>query len=133
MQSSHPSKKIKQVINLRSIRPLDIDTIVKSVKKTNRIMTVEGGWPMYGVGSEIAAQIMESMIYFFLNFLKKRKIHNKTLKMRGFCIGEAFDHLDAPLVRVTGADVPMPYAHNLEVASLPTVELIQKTILKNLE
>jgi pyruvate dehydrogenase E1 component beta subunit len=48
-------------------------------------------------------------------------------------LGEAFDHLDAPLVRITGADIPMPYAQNLEVASLPTVELIQQTILKNLE
>lgn len=48
-----------EVINLRSIRPLDIDTIIKSVKKTNRLVSVEGGWPMFGVGSEIAAQIME--------------------------------------------------------------------------
>ena len=95
-----------EVINLRSIRPLDIDTIVQSVKKTNRIVTVEGGWPMFGVGSEIAAQIMES---------------------------EAFDHLDAPLLRVTGADVPMPYAHNLEEASLPSIQSIQKTLLKALE
>ncbi|KAH9261112.1 hypothetical protein BASA81_000816 [Batrachochytrium salamandrivorans] len=81
-----------EVINLRSIRPLDVDTIVKSVKKTNRIVTVEEGWPHFGVGSEIAALIMES---------------------------EAFDYLDAPLERVTGADVPMPYAINLEGAALP--------------
>lgn len=81
-----------EVINLRSIRPLDVDTIVKSVKKTSRIVTVEEGWPHFGVGSEIAALIMES---------------------------EAFDYLDAPLERVTGADVPMPYAINLEGAALP--------------
>jgi pyruvate dehydrogenase E1 component beta subunit len=75
-----------EVINLRSIRPLDIDTIITSVKKTNHLVTVEGGWPQFGVGSEIVAQIMES---------------------------SAFDHLDAPIYRVTGADVPMPYAQNL--------------------
>ncbi|KAI9208222.1 thiamine diphosphate-binding protein [Polychytrium aggregatum] len=94
-----------EVINLRSIRPLDIDTIVKSVKKTNRIVTVEGGWPMFGVGSEIAAQIMES---------------------------EAFDHLDAPLLRVTGADIPMPYAKNLEELSLPRVGGIADTVRRSL-
>nr|KAJ3417802.1 pyruvate dehydrogenase E1, beta subunit [Polyrhizophydium stewartii] len=92
-----------EVINLRSIRPLDIDTIITSVKKTNHIVTVEGGWPMFGVGSEIAAQIMES---------------------------DAFDHLDAPLLRVTGADIPMPYAHNLEVASLPQIDIIEKAVLQ---
>lgn len=75
-----------EVINLRSIRPLDIETIVKSVKKTNRLVTVEGGFPAFGVGSEICAQIMES---------------------------EAWDYLDAPVERVTGADVPTPYAKNL--------------------
>ncbi|KAI8869364.1 thiamine diphosphate-binding protein [Ramicandelaber brevisporus] len=90
-----------EVINLRSIRPLDIDTIVASLKKTNRVVTVEGGWPMFGVGSEIAAQIME---------------------------GEGFDYLDAPVTRVTGADVPMPYAQNLEGLSLPTVEVIVNTV-----
>lgn len=88
-----------EVINLRSIRPLDIDTIVASVKKTNRLISVEGGWPMFGVGSEISAQIMES---------------------------EAFDYLDAPVVRVTGADVPMPYAANLEELALPTEQIIVK-------
>lgn len=70
-----------EVINLRSIRPLDIDTIKASVKKTNRLVTVEGGFPMFGVGSEICAQIVES---------------------------EAFDYLDAPVERVTGADLPTP-------------------------
>ncbi len=90
---------------MRSIRPLDIETIIKSVKKTNHIVTVEGGWPMFGVGSEIAAQIMES---------------------------EAFDHLDAPLQRVTGADVPTPYAKTLEDASFPSIQAINKAILKAL-
>jgi len=70
-----------EVVNLRSIRPLDIDTIKASVKKTNRLVIVEGGFPMFGVGSEICAQIIES---------------------------EAFDYLDAPVERVTGADVPTP-------------------------
>ncbi|KAI9594308.1 thiamine diphosphate-binding protein [Syncephalis fuscata] len=86
-----------EVINLRSIRPLDMPTIIESVKKTNRLITVEGGWPMFGVGSEIAAQIMES---------------------------DAFDYLDAPVRRITGADIPMPYAKNLESLALPTTELI---------
>ncbi|KAJ3290403.1 pyruvate dehydrogenase E1, beta subunit [Borealophlyctis nickersoniae] len=94
-----------EVINLRSIRPLDIDTIVKSVKKTNHIVTIEGGWPMFSVGSEIAAQIMES---------------------------DAFDHLDAPLFRVTGADIPMPYARNLEELALPSVDGLKRTIKKSL-
>ncbi|KAJ7068343.1 mitochondrial pyruvate dehydrogenase E1 component beta subunit [Mycena amicta] len=102
-----------EVINLRSIRPLDIDTIIKSVKKTNRsvplpksththarrLVIVEGGFPAFGVGSEICAQIVES---------------------------EAFDYLDAPVERVTGADVPTPYATNLEVLSFPDTPLITK-------
>lgn len=70
-----------EVINLRSIRPLDIETIIESVKKTNRLVIAEGGFPMFGVGSEICAQIVES---------------------------EAFDYLDAPVERVTGADLPTP-------------------------
>ena len=69
-------------------------TIVGSVMKTSRLVTVEDGWHMYGVGAEIAASILES---------------------------EAFDHLDAPVERVAGADVPMPYARNLEVSALPQV------------
>ncbi len=80
-----------EVINLRSLRPIDVATIVASVKKTNRIVSVEEGWPLAGIGSEIAALMME----------------------------HAFDHLDAPVVRVTGADVPMPYAANLERLTLP--------------
>jgi len=80
-----------EVINLRSLRPLDTDTIVESVKKTNRLVSVEEGWPAAGIGAEIAAVIME----------------------------RAFDYLDAPVVRVAGIDVPMPYAANLEAMTLP--------------
>lgn len=81
-----------EVINLRSIRPLDTDTIAESVKKTNRLVTVEGGWPMFGVGAEICASVFET---------------------------DAFHFLDAPVQRVTGADVPTPYAENLEARSFP--------------
>ena len=85
-----------EVINLRTLRPLDTDTIIQSVRKTNRLVTLEEGWPAYGIGSEIAAVMME----------------------------HAFDDLDAPVVRVAGADVPMPYAANLEKLALPTVAQI---------
>ena len=85
-----------EVINLRSIRPLDIDTIVQSVQKTNRLITVEEGWAACGIGSEIAAQMMEV----------------------------AFDFLDAPVHRVAGEDVPMPYAANLEALALPNADKI---------
>jgi len=85
-----------EVVNLRTIRPLDTATIINSVKKTNRIVSVEEGWPQSGVGAEIVAQVMEN----------------------------AFDYLDAPVVRVHGEDVPMPYAANLEVLALPTPEKI---------
>jgi pyruvate dehydrogenase E1 component beta subunit len=85
-----------EVINLRSLRPLDTETVVESVKKTNRIVSVEEGWPFAGIGSEIAARMME----------------------------EAFDYLDAPVVRVHGADVPLPYAANLEKLALPQPENI---------
>lgn len=88
-----------EVINLRSIRPLDIDAIAESVKKTNRLVTVECGFPAFGLGSEICAQIMES---------------------------DAFDYLDAPVERVTGADVPTPYAANLEALSFPTPEVVAR-------
>ena len=84
------------VINLRTLRPLDTETIIQSVRKTNRLVTIEEGWPAYGIGSEIAAVMME----------------------------HAFDNLDAPVVRVAGADVPMPYAANLEKLALPTVAQI---------
>lgn len=88
-----------EVINLRSIRPMDLETIVKSVKKTNRLVTVEGGFPAYGVGSEIAANMVE---------------------------GEAFDYLDAPIERVTGADIPTPYAKKMEDASFPDENVVVK-------
>jgi pyruvate dehydrogenase E1 component beta subunit len=81
-----------EVINLRSLRPLDVETIVASIKKTNRLVSVEEGWPAAGIGSEIAAIAME----------------------------QAFDYLDAPVRRVCGADVPMPYAKNLEAMYMPT-------------
>jgi pyruvate dehydrogenase E1 component beta subunit len=82
-----------EVINLRCLRPLDRDAIAASVRKTNRIVVVEEGWPQAGVGAEIAAMVME----------------------------DAFDHLDAPVERITGVDIPMPYAKNLEDLALPKV------------
>jgi len=88
-----------EVIDLRTIRPLDCDTIVGSVKKTSRLITCEEGFPFAGVGAEIAMQVME----------------------------QAFDWLDAPIARVTGKDVPMPYAENLEKLALPQVEDIVAT------
>lgn len=80
-----------EVINLRTIRPLDTNTIIRSVMKTNRLVTCEEGWHFAGIGSEIASVVME----------------------------HAFDYLDAPVARVSGEDVPMPYAANLEVLALP--------------
>jgi pyruvate dehydrogenase E1 component beta subunit len=85
-----------EVIDLRTIRPLDTETIINSVKKTNRLVTCEEGWPYAGIGSELAALMME----------------------------ECFDHLDAPVRRVSGADVPLPYAANLEKLALPQAEHI---------
>ncbi|MBI3676501.1 MAG: pyruvate dehydrogenase complex E1 component subunit beta [Proteobacteria bacterium] len=83
-----------ELIDLRTLRPLDIPTVIASVQKTNRIVTVEQGWPICSIGSEIAAQVVE----------------------------QAFDYLDAPPLKVTGRDVPMPYAANLEKLALPTVD-----------
>ena len=83
-----------EIIDLRTIRPMDIATVVESVKKTNRCVTVEEAWPQCSVGSEIAAQLMT----------------------------HAFDYLDAPVARVNGKDVPMPYAANLEKLALPSVD-----------
>ena len=80
-----------EVIDLRSIRPLDTETLIASVKKTNRLVSVEEGWPFAGIGAELAATMME----------------------------QAFDYLDAPVARVAGIDVPMPYAANLEKLALP--------------
>jgi pyruvate dehydrogenase E1 component beta subunit len=93
-----------EVINLRSLRPLDTATIVESVRKTNRLVTVEEGWPFAGIGAEIAMQIIE----------------------------HAFDWLDAPPVRVHGLDVPLPYAANLEKLALPqpgwVVDAVKKIV-----
>ncbi|HWD26052.1 MAG TPA: pyruvate dehydrogenase complex E1 component subunit beta [Rhizomicrobium sp.] len=83
-----------EIIDLRSLRPLDIETVLTSVRKTNRIVTVEQGWPVCSIGSEICAQVTS----------------------------QAFDWLDAPPTKVTGKDVPMPYAANLEKLALPHVE-----------
>jgi pyruvate dehydrogenase E1 component beta subunit len=88
-----------ELIDLRTLRPLDTATIIVSVKKTNRIVTVEQGWPICSIGSEISAQVVD----------------------------QAFDYLDAPPARIAGADVPMPYAANLEKLALPTVEKIVET------
>jgi pyruvate dehydrogenase E1 component beta subunit len=83
-----------EIIDLRTLRPLDIDSVLASVKKTNRIVTVEQGWPVCSIGSEIASRVAL----------------------------DAFDYLDAPPTKVTGKDVPMPYAANLEKLALPTVD-----------
>jgi len=85
-----------EVINLRSLRPLDTETVVNSVKKTNRLVSVEEGWPYAGIGAELAAVMME----------------------------QAFDWLDAPVARVTGLDIPMPYAANLERMVVPQPDRI---------
>jgi pyruvate dehydrogenase E1 component beta subunit len=85
-----------EIIDLRTLRPLDMETVLASVKKTNRIVMVEEGWPICSVGSEICARVAL----------------------------EAFDHLDAPPTKVSGADVPMPYAANLEKLALPSVEQV---------
>jgi pyruvate dehydrogenase E1 component beta subunit len=83
-----------EVIDLRSLRPLDMDTVLESVKKTNRIVTMEQAWPVCSIGSEVCSRVAL----------------------------EAFDYLDAPPTKVSGKDVPMPYAANLEKLALPTVE-----------
>ena len=82
-----------EVIDLRTLKPMDTETIVESLKKTGRIVTVEEGWRQSGIGAEIAARVSEL----------------------------AFDWLDAPVTRVSGKDVPMPYAANLEKLALPSV------------
>ena len=91
-----------EVINLRTLRPLDIDTVVDSVKRTSRLVTVEEGWPYAGIGSEVVMQVVE----------------------------RAFDWLDAPPVRVTGLDVPLPYAANLEKLALPQPDWVVDAVRK---
>jgi pyruvate dehydrogenase E1 component beta subunit len=89
-----------EVIDLRTLRPMDADTIVQSVMKTNRLVSVEEGWAPMGVGAEVCARVVEA----------------------------AFDYLDAPPLRVCQADTPMPYAANLEALSLPSVDKIVKAV-----
>jgi len=89
-----------EVIDLRSLRPMDIPTVVESVKKTNRCVVVEEGWPVCSIGSEVAAQVMT----------------------------HAFDYLDAPVARIAGKDVPMPYAANLEKLALPNVDEVVEAV-----
>ncbi len=91
-----------EVINLRTLRPLDIGTIVESVKRTSRLVTVEEGWPYAGIAAELAMQVIE----------------------------HAFDWLDAPPVRVTGLDVPLPYAANLEKLALPQPDWVVAAVRK---
>lgn len=94
-----------EVINLRTLRPLDRETILNSVKKTHRVVTCEEGWPQNGIGAEIAGMIMET---------------------------DTFDYLDAPMERITGADVPMPYAIPLEKSALPQVDDITRAVKRTL-
>ncbi|MEM7614947.1 MAG: transketolase C-terminal domain-containing protein, partial [Pseudomonadota bacterium] len=87
-----------EVVDLRSIRPMDTETVINSVKKTNRCITVEEGWPVCSIGGHISATLMQ----------------------------QAFDYLDAPVINLTGKDVPMPYAANLEkLALVTTAEVIE--------
>ncbi len=89
-----------EVIDLRTIRPLDVDTIIQSVQKTNRLVTVEEGWPFAGIGAEICAEVCD----------------------------KAFDYLDAPPIRVAAEDVPLPYAVNLEKLALPNADKIVRAV-----
>ncbi len=94
-----------EVIDPRTLRPLDLDTILESVRKTNRLVIVEEGWPHGGVGANLAALVTE----------------------------QAFDHLDAPVQRVTGADVPMPYSKRLEQSAIPHAEHVISAALASTE
>ena len=94
-----------EVIDPRSLRPLDLDTILDSVKKTNRAVIVEEGWPHGGVGANLSTLITE----------------------------QAFDHMDAPIQRVTGADVPMPYSKRLEQAAMPHAASVVEAALATME
>jgi pyruvate dehydrogenase E1 component beta subunit len=102
---AHEHEVEAEVIDPRTLRPLDLDTIVESVKKTNRAVVVEEGWPHGGVGANLATLITE----------------------------QAFDYLDAPVQRVTGADVPMPYSKRLEQAAMPHSEHVVSAALATLE
>jgi pyruvate dehydrogenase E1 component beta subunit len=89
-----------EVIDLRTLRPIDWETVIGSIKRTNRIVTVEESWPTCSIGSEICAQAAI----------------------------QAFDYLDAPPAKVSGADVPMPYAANLEKLALPTADQVVQAV-----
>ena len=91
-----------EIINLRTLKPLDKNTIVKSVKKTNKVVVIEEGWSQSGVGSEVISVIVEN----------------------------AFDYLDAEPLRFSGKDIPLPYAENLEKLALPSAEVIVKKCLE---
>ena len=102
---SHEHGVEAELIDPRTLRPLDLDTILESVRKTNRLVVVEEGWPHGGVGANIAALVQE----------------------------QAFDHLDAPIQRVTGADVPMPYSKRLEQSAIPHAENVVSAALATTE
>ena len=102
---SHEHGVEAELIDPRTLRPLDLDTILESVRKTNRLVVVEEGWPHGGVGANIAALVQE----------------------------QAFDHLDAPIQRVTGADVPMPYSKRLEQSAIPHAEHVVSAALATTE
>ena len=91
---------VVEVIDPRTLRPMDIDTILESVRKTNRCVIVEEGWPVCGIGAQVVDDLQR----------------------------EAFDYLDAPIARVTGADAPHPYAASLEQLHFPQADLIVKAI-----
>lgn len=91
-----------EVVDLRTLRPLDMETVLTSVRKTNRAVTIEEAWRSYGIGAEVASRIQE----------------------------EAFDHLDAPIHRVAGVEVPMPYAKNLEQAAIPDARRVVEEVKK---
>jgi pyruvate dehydrogenase E1 component beta subunit len=94
-----------EVVDLRSLRPLDVETVAASVAKTNRALCVEEGWPSYGVSAELAARIQHA----------------------------CFDDLDAPVERVGMAEVPLPYAKELELAAMPTEDRIERAALRTLD
>jgi pyruvate dehydrogenase E1 component beta subunit len=104
-QLSSEDRVEAEVIDPRTLRPFDLDTILESVRKTNRVVVVEEGWPHGGAGANIAALIQE----------------------------QAFDYLDAPIQRVTGADVPMPYSKRLEQAAIPHEEHVIRAAMATLE
>jgi pyruvate dehydrogenase E1 component beta subunit len=89
-----------EIVDLRTLRPLDMDPVIESFKKTNRAVVVEEGWKSFGVGSEVVSQIYE----------------------------KAFDYVDAPIIRVAQKEVPLPYNRNLEQLALPQVEDIVKAV-----